>query len=410
VVVVGGGAVGQVLGHALDRGGAEVSFLVKPAHLAAAQRGFVLWRRARGKTPFPSLLDAPVATAVGQVPDVIVLAVPATALDPAWLDELAAVTGDATAVVVAPGGAATVRAAFGARTVPAAIGFLAWSTKHGTSYWLPPLARVPLSGERARVRALVRVLRRGGLPAAPHRDAARFAEAGAAVLEPLAAALPGSPTLRAIARGLSRFAPVDLEKFFARHYTKLEPQSRRLLATLAPDTARRLAAMRVNEIDPARPSAVKRNVHAIDIAADPDELAAALAAVLAEPGHRFGDVTVRRPAARVGQPFEVGDRFMGCFPLPGLADHAVITEVAPRRVVYRYLEGTPLAGESAYTIAPIPGGCRLEVAFTWQELSTPALLFLHRFGLGAHDRAVLAQAEAAAAHLGARVVASTLSR
>ncbi len=44
VLVVGAGAVGQVYGLYLRRGGARVSFLVKPAHAAWCQRGFALHR------------------------------------------------------------------------------------------------------------------------------------------------------------------------------------------------------------------------------------------------------------------------------------------------------------------------------------------------------------------------------
>ena len=51
VLVVGAGAVGQVYGHALARGGARVTFLVKPKHVEEARRGFVLYELNRGRAP-----------------------------------------------------------------------------------------------------------------------------------------------------------------------------------------------------------------------------------------------------------------------------------------------------------------------------------------------------------------------
>jgi hypothetical protein len=119
---------------------------------------------------------------------------------------------------------------------------------------------------------------------------------------------------------------------------------------------------------------------------------------------------IARPAARAGRPFEVGDRFCGRFALPGLEDHAVITEASPRRVAYRYLSGTPLAGESVYEIADAPHGSTLTVTFAWQELGLAALLFLHRVGLAAHDAAVVAQVEATGFSLLAMTVPTRRSR
>ncbi len=444
VVVVGAGAVGQVLAHHLARGGAEVVLLVRPAHAEAARRGFVLYRCRRGRAAWPALF-APdeVWTAVeSESIDAVVLAVPSTALDPAWLAALAAATGDATALSIAPGGAAAVRAAFGVRAAAAAIGFMAWaaplpgeaSAPPGTAYWLPPLARIPISGERARVRALVAALRRGGLPAVAHRDADAFALRGAAVLEPLADALleaggrrrlPLAPRLAMAA--LARLAPMDLDRFFAAHYGKLAAQSRRLRArtdaVLDDGAARRLAAMTPNPLDPAG-AALKRNVHEIDIAARADDFAAALAGVLAEPGVALGGIDVRRPAERVGLPFAAGERFQGCIRLGGprwargllswlenrmTSDHAEIVELSPARMRYRYLAGTPFAGESAYEIRALAdGACRLEVVFTWQETTPLAIPLIHALGLARHDRAVLAQATAAAARLGVPILRTSI--
>jgi hypothetical protein len=226
-----------------------------------------------------------------------------------------------------------------------------------------------------------------------------------------------------------------------------ELAGRRVRGALDDGAARRLAAMPVARLDAARAAAIKRNVHELDIDATPDRFAAALTDVLADPAAGFGLVEVRRARDRLGLGFNPGERFVGCFSvtraaaawraprwvravlgvaeragiLPWLehrltCDHAEIAELqldpdaeGARRVVYRYLAGTPLAGDSAYTITPLgPRACRLEVAFTYQETTAAAVSLLHRFGIRQHDAAVLAQAEAAARRVGARVVRHTL--
>jgi hypothetical protein len=211
--------------------------------------------------------------------------------------------------------------------------------------------------------------------------------------------------------------------------------------------ARQLARRAPQVIDPTRAAAIKRNVHEVDVDVDAARFARALRDVLVDPRARFGLVRMARTAARVGRELVAGERFQGCFGLRDLAeqrgappwalraldradaagllawieerfasDHSelVRVELEPdadgvRRVAYRYLEGTPLAGESEYAIAPRgAGACRLEVAFMYQETTALAISLLHRFGLRAHDCAVLAQAEAAAARAGGRVVSTTI--
>jgi hypothetical protein len=211
--------------------------------------------------------------------------------------------------------------------------------------------------------------------------------------------------------------------------------------------AKRLARRAPQVIDAARPAAIKRNVHEVDVDVGAAAFARALRDVLIDPRARFGLVRMARTATRVGRELAAGERFQGCFGLRDAAaawgaprwlvrlleradaagllawieerfasDHSELVRVGfdpdadgVRRVAYRYLDGTPLAGESEYAIAPRGDGtCRLEVAFTYQETSALAISLLHRFGLRAHDRAVLAQAEAAATRAGGRVVSTTI--
>ncbi|HTJ47419.1 MAG TPA: hypothetical protein VL463_35210 [Kofleriaceae bacterium] len=204
--------------------------------------------------------------------------------------------------------------------------------------------------------------------------------------------------------------------------------------------ARRLHARAPQVIDARRPAAIKRNLHELEIDRDAASFARALRDVLNDRTARFDLIRVRRPAADAWRDFAVGDRFQGCFSLRAAAarwgappwlsstaaalerigvlawlearvasDHSEITAADTYRVAYRYLDGTPLAGETTYTIAPRGDrACALEVAFTYQETTALALALVHAFGMRAHDRAVLAQAEAAASRAGGRVVRHTI--
>ena len=204
--------------------------------------------------------------------------------------------------------------------------------------------------------------------------------------------------------------------------------------------ARRLRGRAPQVIDARRSAAIKRTLPELELDVGAPAFARALREVMTDRTARFDLVRVRRPASDAWRDFAVGDRFQGCFSLRAAAaawgaprwllgvaatlerlgalawvearvasDHSEITALDPYRVAYRYLDGTPLAGETTYTIAPRGDrACALEVAFTYQETTAAALALVHAFGLRAHDRAVLAQAEAAAARAGGRVVRHTI--
>lgn len=291
VLLVGAGAVGQVYGHFLHRGGAEVAFLVKPAYAAAARAGFALYPLARGKGKHPvrwgdfavlTDLDAVAATQW----DAVVLCVSSTALRKGtWLAELAAVIGDATLVTLQPGldDYELVQQHVPAeRIVSGLIALASYTaplpgeelTEPGTAFWVPPLARFPFSGDRAA--AIVAAFRAGGLPARVRadvqtaaafsvpllqsqicalecagwsfagvradkqlrraafdvmREATAVAAAERGVKAPLAQRLLRPSHLSFIMRLAVRFAPMDLERFFQFHYTKVRDQSLDLLDT-----------------------------------------------------------------------------------------------------------------------------------------------------------------------------------
>jgi hypothetical protein len=212
-------------------------------------------------------------------------------------------------------------------------------------------------------------------------------------------------------------------------------------AVLASGMARRLGRRAPLALDARRPFAIKRCVHEIDVDADARALAAAFREVVTDPAASFGLLRLKRPADRVGRPFAAGDRFHGCLSLrlaargplaallaaPPLAaalsfledrllsDYAEIVEIAAegaaQRLVYRYLEGTPIAGTSTLAIEPrAGGGARVTQVFEFQEVRALALGPLHRFALKRHDEITHRQVQAAAERIGARITRSTIAR
>jgi hypothetical protein len=202
----------------------------------------------------------------------------------------------------------------------------------------------------------------------------------------------------------------------------------------------KLQRRKILAIDPGNGPAVKRSVHEIEIATDADTFASALRQVLAQGDGALGPIDIKRLPERVGREFAVGERFHGCVRIariaariaPGswsgellhllgesrfgewiedqlMSDYAEVIEVGPRRVVYRYLEGTPLSGSSTLIVDPLATDrCRFQVIFEYQERGGLAIDALHRFGLQMHDQVTWIQAARAAALTGAEIVSSTI--
>lgn len=107
ILIVGAGAVGQVYGHYLQRGGAMVSFLVKPQNAASCEAGFTIYRCRRGGLGVGERYEAQhVFTDVEEVGltrwDQVWLTVPSDALREGWLPALKRAIGDATLVMLQP--------------------------------------------------------------------------------------------------------------------------------------------------------------------------------------------------------------------------------------------------------------------------------------------------------------------
>ena len=209
---------------------------------------------------------------------------------------------------------------------------------------------------------------------------------------------------------------------------------------------RRLAERTPLPLDPSVTIAVKRDVHEFVVECDAAAFAAAFRAVVTDPTSTFGLIRVKRAAERMGRDFEVGERFQGCFSLeratlarlPGparalaarvlgsaaatallrLVEDALLSNYAevvaietggPYRLEYRYLDGTPIAGSSIFTIEEDgPGRCRVRQIFEYQEVNGVALGTFQRFGLKYHDQVVQREIELAAERAGARLISGTI--
>src|SRR6266568_4067847 len=152
--------------------------------------------------------------------------------------------------------------------------------------------------------------------------------------------------------------------------------------TMADEGVRRLTERAAQPVDPTKPIAVKRDVHEFVVDVDAASFARAFRAVVTDPESTFGLIRVKRPAERMGRDFTVGERFQGCFSLERaalarvpaaarplaerllgkaarlitwledalLSNYAEIVAIEEARLEYRYLDGTPIAGSSTFTI------------------------------------------------------------
>jgi 2-dehydropantoate 2-reductase len=295
-LVVGAGAVGQVYGHHLARGGAEVSFLVKPAHAAELAGPLTLYplNRSRRERTRPvavggfGVLTDPAATGSERW-DQVYLTVSSTALRAGdWFARLAPGLGDATLALLQPGpdDRRFVEGHLPAeRIVQGVITLISYRAplpgetrfpRPGVAYWFPPLAPSPMSGPR--VDPVLAALRAGGLPARRHRNIGAVSGFPTALLMPLMAALeragwsfhtirepgrlalaaraarealrvmadhegrPAPWPLRLVNRPLAvrlalalapRLLPLDIEAYLRLHFTKVGDQTRDFLHTYA---------------------------------------------------------------------------------------------------------------------------------------------------------------------------------
>lgn len=292
ILIVGAGAVGQVYGRHLAQAGHAITFFVKPAYRADLTEGMPMhrlgWLRHRSETWRGYELVSSVEEVAARTWDQVWLCFAANALQaPLTLEVLAAV-GTATVVClqVGPESGDRVRAAIPApgQLVQGLITFISYQSPlpgrpgpQGMAYFLPPLAPGLFAGEKARVTAVVKALRAGGMGAREVHDLDQAAGGGEGLMIPLVAALEcndwrlgdfaGSAPLRlgsaasrevldilAATRGARiapmkfllsapatrlllllapRVLPLALEPYLAYHFGKVGVQTRQLLESYA---------------------------------------------------------------------------------------------------------------------------------------------------------------------------------
>ncbi len=292
LLLVGAGAVGQVYGRHLAAAGHEVSFFVKPAHVAALASGMPLHRLGHMRTHSEVWTDYRLVTELDAVAaqawDQIWLCTSSDALRTPLMRELLARVGHATLVCLQPGpeDATLLRAQLQdpAQLLQGLITFISYqsplpghSAPEGISYYLPALTPALFSGAEARVRPAVQALKNGGMKARAVPDLHAAAAGADGLLIPLVAALElhdwqlagfaGSETFalgRAAARealdilaceqgahtAMTKFAlnpllsrsalllaprllPLPLQAYLQYHFSKVGVQTRQMLETYA---------------------------------------------------------------------------------------------------------------------------------------------------------------------------------
>ncbi len=288
-LVIGAGAIGQVFGWHLQKGGAQVGFLVRPRQLEAARAGYTVYplnrpARDRGKPlPFNGFEvydDQDVA--LSKPWDLVVFAMSSVALRSGdWLARFGPRSGDAAVLVLQPSpeDKEVVLAALPpSRIATGMLAVVSYQTPlpgdtlepPGVAWWFPWLAGIGFSGADRVVDLVTTALGAGGMPVrrladvhtevaftgaildktvtalqvanwsftALRSDRALMALAHRSMVESwtLATATTGQRTPRhlafvrpALLRGILALAgwilPFDLERFFHYHYVKVQEQS-----------------------------------------------------------------------------------------------------------------------------------------------------------------------------------------
>ncbi len=203
VLIVGGGATGQVYGYHLSQGGAVVDYYLKPRHVADAEVGYTLHRFGMvGYRSYKTFEGFDVFTRPADLEpyhfDQIWLCVSSPALRSVPIAELDAVLPGVTWVMLQPGmkdREYMLQHVPEERLVTGMIGLVAYQaplpgedlSPPGIAYWLPPLSPSLFSGPRAEVVAAH--LRKGGMAAGAEPDVSVTARFASGALIPFVIAL-----------------------------------------------------------------------------------------------------------------------------------------------------------------------------------------------------------------------------
>lgn len=210
ILIVGAGAVGQVYGHYLQRGGAEVSYLVKPVHAEECMRGFTVYRsRRNGLGAGEHFRPAHVFVDIDEVAlsewDQVWLAVPSDALRSGWLPSLKRAVGDAMLVMLQPDmddRELVLQSFTDEQVVYGLVNFLSYQTplpgmpfhhpdagKVGTAYLPLPMMSAEFSGHWERLPPVMEALSDGRYTVRVQQNVPRLYADRAAMMMPLVALL-----------------------------------------------------------------------------------------------------------------------------------------------------------------------------------------------------------------------------
>lgn len=298
VAIVGGGAVGQVYGLHLLKGGAEVTYFVRERYVDELRAGPSLYALPRGGSR--RLVPTHVRSDMSGLADgfdQVWLCVPTNALTSGSLDVVlsAVASCERTSLVsMLPG--MQVRALLDqhiprARVVDGMIGTVAYEAPlpgeqlpPGIAYVLPRLSPSKFSGVEAdRVRGVTQLLRAGGCPAGTVKDARVSLALSSCVMMPMVVALEGAgwrfaslrkgdwltlaagaarealtltgaelsvptpwfrplvrrPLFSLISYGAKWVAPFDAEVYLQHHFTKVGEQTREMMRGYTASAAER---------------------------------------------------------------------------------------------------------------------------------------------------------------------------
>lgn len=209
-LIVGAGAVGQVYGHFLQRGGASVSYFVKEKYKEECENGFTLYRCRRSGLGAAEKFEADgVYTQYEDLKntrwDQVWLTVSSADLRGGWLEQLRDVIGDASVVMLQPDldDRDYVFSVFPAEQVVCGIvNFISYQTplpdlpnyhsdaaKEGVAYLVLPMMPAEFSGNEERLPNVMGAMAAGRFNVKVEQDASRIYADRSAMMIPLVALL-----------------------------------------------------------------------------------------------------------------------------------------------------------------------------------------------------------------------------
>jgi len=202
ILLVGAGAVGQVYGYHLQKGGAKVTFMVRERYAEACREGLNLYplnRSAKSRWTATRFEDFDLLTSTEEVAaqawDQVWLCMSSTALRRGtWFKELACVLGEETTLVLLQPGLHDQQFALSSwpveRLVTGLISFVSFQAPlpgetiepEGVAYYLPPMSPSLFQGPQAG--QVVGALKKGGCPGKVSSDTRKSMTQGSSVLMP----------------------------------------------------------------------------------------------------------------------------------------------------------------------------------------------------------------------------------